>query len=220
MAILYENPLGGQGVCREVEFPVRIWGMDASGRPFIQTAHTVSVSPNRVRIAGLKHEVLAGEILGLGYENRKARFVVVLAEKTGTPDGGKIEMRPLEMPANFWRLNYNQVTVKRHTEERRNVPRFPCKGSISFRQEGESGSVAAAVADISLSGCYVELLTSLPVGSTVSALIRVDKFTVRCEAIVRTSHPGVGMGIEFQHMLDEDRTALQNMIDTLREGSR
>jgi len=96
--------------------------------------------------------------------------------------------------------------------ERRTTPRFKCQGSISIRQQQTRFPVGAAVTDISLNGCYVELLTTLPVGTKVDLLLQVAEITVHCAGEVVTSHPGVGMGIKFEQMSETDRGALENAI--------
>ena len=96
--------------------------------------------------------------------------------------------------------------------ERRTTPRFKCQGSISIRQQQTRFPVGAAVTDISLNGCYVELLTTLPVGTKVDLLLQVAEVTVHCAGEVVTSHPGVGMGIKFEQMSETDRGALENAI--------
>jgi hypothetical protein len=204
---------------QDVKLPIRIWGMDASGRPFMEQARTVSAGPLRACIAGLQHEVLAGEILGIGYQDRKARFSVVEVGQSGTPEAGNIEVRPLDLVQDFWKLDFGSPK-EQLSQERRGAPRYPCRGSIAFRQQDSSaGSMAASVTDISTSGCYVELLTTLPVGTVVSSLLHVEEFTIRCMAEVRTSHPGVGMGIMFQQMEEADRKTMEQLLARLAAAS-
>jgi hypothetical protein len=213
----HEGPAETRGQLRRIiELPVRVWGMDASGRPFMQTARTVNAGPLRACITGLRHEVLAGEIIGVGYEDRKGRFAVVSVGETGTAAAGRIEVRPLDLVQDFWKLDYGPVKDQR-PQERRGATRYPCRGSIAFRHgEGEGlgglNSAAAAITDISSSGCYVELLTTLKVGTLISALLHIDEFTLHCTAEVRTSHPGVGMGIMFLQMDEADQPKLQKLL--------
>ena len=76
--------------------------------------------------------------------------------------------------------------------------------------------LGAAVTDISLSGCYVELMSTLPVGTKVEMVIQVAGATVNCQATVRTAHPGVGMGMKFKQLSETDRGALETAIARLR----
>ncbi len=204
---------------RDIELPVRIWGMDASGRPFMQTARTVRAGPLRAYIAGVKHELLAGEIIGVGYQDRKGRFAVVSVGEGGTPEAGKIEVRPLDLVQDFWKLDFGPSQGKR-PNERRGAARFSCRGSISFRQgEGSRGSMSAPVTDISLTGCYVELLTTLRVGTIITALLHIEELTFGCTAEVRTSHPGVGMGIKFLQIDEAEQATLRQLVGRLAKRS-
>jgi hypothetical protein len=108
---------------------------------------------------------------------------------------------------------------QREAAERRAAPRCACKGSISIRQSETRFPLGAAVSDISLRGCYVELLTTLPVGTAVDLVLRVAEITVNCAAEVRTSHPGVGMGMEFVQMSETDRGALERAIAPLSSSA-
>jgi hypothetical protein len=49
----------------------------------------------------------------------------------------------------------------------------------------------------------------------VELLLRVAEITVNCAAKVRTSHPGVGMGMEFVQMSERDRGALEKALAQL-----
>jgi hypothetical protein len=200
----------------EVDMPVRVWGMTASGEPFLQSAHAVSAGPNRASIAGIEHEVAAGEIIGVEYRGFRGRFCVVWAGQAGTAEAGKIEIRPLDIVQNFWGIDFNQVSELQRFVERRAAPRYPCRGSISIRQPEGAGSISASVPDISLSGCYIELMEPFPVGTRLALLLNAESISIRFTAEVRTRHPGVGMGAKFEEMSESDRAALERLIAKLR----
>jgi hypothetical protein len=203
----------------EVHMQVNVWGMTASGEPFIQTAQVVDASPDRAAIAGIEYAVPAGETLGVEYEGRKGRFCVVWAGQAGTPEAGTIEIRPLDVVQNFWGIDFAKVDARYRFVERRAAPRYPCRGSISIRQPEGAGSVSAAVTDISLSGCYIELMQTYPVGTRLSSLLNVESILIRFTAEVRTSHPGVGMGMKFEEMSETDRAAVERLIAKLARAS-
>jgi hypothetical protein len=104
---------------------------------------------------------------------------------------------------------------QREPGERRTTPRCACKGSIQIRQAHTRFPLGASISDISMNGCYVELMTIFPVGTKVDLLIRVAEITVNCSAEVRTSHPGVGMGMVFVQMSETDRGALEKAVTRL-----
>ena len=103
--------------------------------------------------------------------------------------------------------------------ERRIAPRYRCSGSASIWQYGTNYAVSATVADISASGCYAELMTPMSVGTKVKLLISVQGLTIRTPAEVRTSHPGVGMGLQFQNVDESDRAILNQLIDQLSKAA-
>ena len=139
-------------------FASRCWicGMNGSGSPFFQQVHTVDVGLLGACIEGLAHQVVAGEVLGLEYRERKARFRVVWMGQSGTPDAGKVELSPLDKTQDFWGLHTSVDHEQREPAERRAAPRCVCKGSTQIRQPHTRFPLGASVSDISLSGCYVE----------------------------------------------------------------
>ena len=210
------NPRGNaQQVLRiEVHMQVRVWGMTATGAPFIQNAEAVDAGPYRALLVGLDYEVPVGEIIGVAYEGRKGRFSVVRAGEAGTAEAGKIEIRPLDMVEDFWGIDFKQVDGYQSVE-RRAAPRYQCRGSISMRPTDGGGRTSAAVTDVSLSGCYVEMMQTFPVGTKLSALLNVESISISFNAEIRTAHPGVGMGMKFEEMSTSDQAALERLIAKL-----
>jgi hypothetical protein len=203
------------GSRRAFRVPVRVWGVSRSGDAFFQQAHTVDVGLLGALLEGLAHEVAAGEVLGVEYGNSRARFTVVWVGQSGTSDVGKVELSPLDKTEDFWGLLSPVATEQPKPDERRLAKRYACKGSSSLRQPETPFPLGAAVTDISLNGCYVELMTTLPVGTKVDMVLQVAGMTVNCAATVRTSHPGVGMGMIFEPMSKTERGALERAIARL-----
>ena len=203
----------------EVHMQVTVWGMTASGAPFIQTAQVVNAGLERAAISGIEHVVPVGETLGVEYEGRRGRFCVVWSGQAGTAEAGRIEIRPLDVVQNFWGIDFEQADGQYRFVERRAAPRYPCRGSISIRQPEVPGSVSASVTDISLSGCYIELMETYAVGTRLTSLVNVESILIRFTAEVRTSHPGVGMGMKFEEMSESDRAALGRLIAKLAGAS-
>ena len=203
----------------EVHMQVCVWGMSASGVPFMQTAQAVNAGPERVSIAGIEHAVSVGETLGVEYQGRRGRFCVVWAGQADTAEAGEIEIRPLDVVQDFWGIDFAQLDERNRSGERRAAPRYPCRGSISMRQPEGAGSISAAVTDISSSGCYIELMEPYPVGTRLASLLNAESISIRFTAEVRTSHPGVGMGMKFEEMSETDRAALERLIAKLARAS-
>src|SRR5580698_2265506 len=86
--------------------------------------------------------------------------------------------------------------------ERRRFPRRTCilEGQIA----GDGYSANIRIADVSISGCYVEMLSPLPKGSAIEITLHLDEKMVRAKGDVVTSQVGFGMGIAFTWVAPED----------------
>jgi hypothetical protein len=67
--------------------------------------------------------------------------------------------------------------------------------------------------DISGNGCYVESILPLAVGTTLRVDFWMESEKISTSAVVRTSDPGVGMGIEFIGMTPDSKQRLQAHLD-------
>lgn len=222
----------------ERNFEVKVWGMDRHGKPFMQHAHTLDITHSGARLVGVEC-VNVGEIIGIQNGDRKARFKVVWVGRENTPKAGQVGVHCLEpeksifgpqpqtaaaepdffsaaAPASGFEPARSTRPVKKDVVAvRRKHPRYPCTGGVELRQQ-ESGPPAwGSLSDISLTGCYVETVSTLPVGSMVLFHLRTHNLEVRGRATVKTSHHAVGIGIAFLHLSQEDQQNLEFLIGTL-----
>jgi DNA-binding response OmpR family regulator len=72
------------------------------------------------------------------------------------------------------------------------------------------------LSDLSLGGCYVESESPFPEQSMVDLCLRTEDMAVHTEGMVRVTHPGFGMGVEFPSRTEEQRTQVENLINFLR----
>jgi len=70
--------------------------------------------------------------------------------------------------------------------------------------------------DLSLGGCYVETDAPFPERSLIDFCLRTKEHEVHADAMVRVTHPGHGMGVEFPSRTDEQRLQVENIINFLR----
>src|SRR5271166_2800910 len=70
--------------------------------------------------------------------------------------------------------------------------------------------------DLSLGGCYVETDSPFPEHSLVDLCLKTDEMAVHTEGMVRVTHPGKGMGVEFPCRTPEQRADVGNLISLLR----
>jgi PilZ domain len=99
--------------------------------------------------------------------------------------------------------------------ENRRYPRFKCEGNMELRTEGSTIRTWATFTDISITGCYVEMMTTFPVGTKLDMQLGMNGFLVDTEAIVRVNYPFLGMGIEFTALSDSARQQLEAMLASI-----
>lgn len=72
--------------------------------------------------------------------------------------------------------------------------------------------------DLSLGGCYVETDAPFPERALVDLCLRTEEMEVHTEGMVRVTHPGRGMGVEFPSRTAEQRAQVGNLISLLRSS--
>ncbi|MCU1271561.1 MAG: PilZ protein [Acidobacteriaceae bacterium] len=96
-------------------------------------------------------------------------------------------------------------------QDRRKHARFKIKVPIEFHPEG-SRRLRSATADLSLGGCYLEMMFTFPIGAVLELSLQVGH-TVHAKAIVVSRELQVGNGIQFIDMAPTDRDTIRNYID-------
>jgi hypothetical protein len=104
-------------------------------------------------------------------------------------------------------------------KERRKYPRTKTTIPIEFKPEGAAVASHAETADLSLSGCYVEMSFTLPVGSNLDVVLWVEDSRLATKAVVVTHHPQFGNGIKFLDMPKEDQDRLDHFLKSCESAS-
>lgn len=99
--------------------------------------------------------------------------------------------------------------------ERRQSPRLRCSGSAEFRTEASDVRIWGTVTDISLHGCYVEMNTTFPVGTTVDLVLKSFGIRIETPGTVRASYPFLGMGIRFEEIQPVQQLHLKDLLTAL-----
>jgi hypothetical protein len=225
----------------EVNVGVKVWGMDRSGKPFVQHARTVNANPLGARLVGIAC-VRVGEIIGIQHGEEKSRFKVVWVGRDNTPQAKQIGVHCLEPGKRLFHAEHLKFgvspaagrfsasapsleplslahSVRRTMAEipptRRKSTRYRCNGGIELRRNENASPIFASLSDISLEGCYIEASSTLPSGSEVLFLMRARDLQIRGRAVVKASDHAVGMGLEFLHLATEDLRKLEFLVGAL-----
>jgi hypothetical protein len=87
--------------------PVRVWGMDAQGLPFMQLAGVRNISHSGALIQGMRRRVLPGEVLDVQMGQEKAQFRVAWVGERGTGEEGEIGIESLPSEPFIWDMKVN-----------------------------------------------------------------------------------------------------------------
>lgn len=61
----------------EANLPVTVWGVDTRGERFLQQASAREISLSGALLSGIDAELRSGDVIGILYSGRKARYRVI-----------------------------------------------------------------------------------------------------------------------------------------------
>src|SRR5581483_4867250 len=218
-------PESGTSAAKVEGLPVRVWGMGSDGKPFSVTALASELSSHGARLDGINSIKSVGEIVGVQYQEQKARFRVVWIGPQGTPTD-QIGIRALEPEKCIWqqalpsalqqeRLIGFTVAGAQQRERRQHV-RYRIPGDVGFLAPGCERSTWGKLADLSLGGCYVEVAMPAPKNSKVELRLQARGLEFAVSGEVRTSVTGLGMGVEFTAFKGDARQRLEEILSQAR----
>jgi PilZ domain len=212
-----------------VSVPVVVHGANSRGAPFSMAAETYDISLSGACVKGLANLVEPGMKIQIQNQDQKAWYRVQWISKNGGPKGGCIGVRCLEQGKYIWGIPplewkadtfdpsvpppFTSPTVSSWSgPERRRFERHVCRIDAQVTLAGDPNAMAGKVADISLGGCYIEMFSPMAVGSAVKLILGSKESSLQISGKIRTSHPGIGMGVSFTGMGEEDFEKLQRVV--------
>jgi hypothetical protein len=186
--------------------PVTIWGTDARGVRFNEEVRTSRIALRAAEIE-TSYAIPIGAEIGLRYQDRETTFAVVDSVIL-RQDTYRVTLQNLDGPC-LWETELMILAPAETKAERRRSGRFGVLGqAMVFQLTGASGVMRPfKLTEITTHGCYIESRTPLPVGTEASLRLTLSNSTADAHGTVRTSHPGVGMGIEIQRFETPDDKA-------------
>lgn len=203
-----------------LDLKVRVWGMGASGQPFFQNANAQNVSATGACIYGIEPELKVGDVIGVQYEGKKARCKVIWVVNAGALKKTQVGVQLVADQECPWATVLpNDMKPEERTEQRQDNRRKFVRHKVSYplemRDERVNTPLRVNATDISGNGCYVETVMPLNVATALRVDFWIEEEKLSTTAVVRTRDPGVGMGIEFTGLPDEDRKRFQTHLDQL-----
>jgi PilZ domain len=83
-------------------------------------------------------------------------------------------------------------------QDRRRSPRYPFAGSIEMREGTSEDKRTARVKELSMSGCYVDMESPYPVGTSLAIKLFTENEFFEAQASVIYCQPELGMGLMFR----------------------
>jgi hypothetical protein len=78
---------------------------------------------------------------------------------------------------------------------------------------GNSVPNRCCLTDLSAGGCYLEVPLPFAQGASVDIVVRTYEMKLNLRGRVLTSHPGYGMGIEFDLHTEGEQASLKKLTD-------
>lgn len=215
-------PAAGAAPRATLDLRLRVWGMGADNQPFHQNANAQNVSVTGACICGLEHELKVGDVIGVQYENKKARCKVIWVMEAGGLKKVQVGVQLVadqecpwisQLPAEM-RADKPVISPDNRRQFQRHKISFP----LEFRDERVNTPMRVNATDISGNGCYVETVMPLAVGTMLKVDFWIDQERLSTTATVRTRDPGVGMGIEFTGLPDDSKKRFQAHLDKVDPG--
>src|ERR1700686_555363 len=205
-----------------MELRLRVWGMGANNQPFHQNATAQNVSRTGACIAGLEQELKVGDVIGVQYETKKARFKVIWVMEAGGLKKFQVGIQLTADQECPWLAQLPEevrsIPTPAFPNNRRRFQRHKISFPVELRDERVNTPMRVSATDISGNGCYVETVMPFPVSTLLRIDFWIDQERVSGSAEVRTRDAGVGMGIEFTGLKEELKRTLQSHLEKLDPG--
>jgi hypothetical protein len=98
------------------------------------------------------------------------------------------------------------------SQKTRRGPRYPCIAVAEIAHTESGGNFSCRVSELSLHGCYVDMLHTLPIGSEVAIRIFAESECFEANAKVIYAHPNLGMGLAFEKVSLKSQTLLRQWL--------
>ena len=205
-----------------VDLNLRVWGIAADASVFSQTARARNISIGGALLTGIEHDLKIGDTIGVRCGEQKARCKVVWTLNTKTVEGIRVGVQLLSKHECPWtamlpkREEGDSISSSRPRRwERHKIPVV-----IALHDEWAPVPTRITATDISASGCYVETILPAPIGTSLNADLWIGEEKITTRVLVRTSDPGVGMGIEFVGLKLEDQQRFQDHLKAVNPWVR
>jgi PilZ domain len=103
-------------------------------------------------------------------------------------------------------------------QEKRRTPRIPFVAVAELAETESGANVTGQVSELSAYGCYVEILNTFPIDTTVTIKIFAEAECFEAKAKVIYAHPNFGIGLVFQELSLQNGNLLRQWLLKSTQG--
>jgi len=196
---------------------VRVLGMSADNRPFNESVQTLNISRRGVVLTGVQSQLKVGEIVGLRYGEKRARYRVAWVQRPDPSQAAQVGLETVEEEKSIWDFDL-PPSVEHYTPPRK-YPRFRLDLPLELFVEGSPLPTRATTLDVGLGGCYARTQTPPRVGVSLRIVLWLGQGRLTVQGRVVFSDPGLGVGIVFKTLSEESRELLQTFLERPAQGA-
>lgn len=195
---------------------VRILGMSADNRPFNESVQTLNISRRGVVLTGVQCQLKVGEVVGLRYGEKKARYRVTWVRRTDPSQPAEVGLETVEEGKQFWDFDLPAPAVEQYVPPRK-YPRYQLDIPVELFVDESPQPIRATTLDVGLGGCYARTQNPPRVGIGLKIALWLGQRRLTVPGRVVFSDPGLGVGIVFGTMSAESRELLQSFLENPAE---
>lgn len=98
-------------------------------------------------------------------------------------------------------------------QEKRRVPRYTFIASAELIEEKSDVRIASRVSELSLYGCYLDMMNPFPVGTLVLVKISAGEAFFQAKSKIIYSQPNMGAGVAFLETEPNYQPVLDRWLD-------
>ena len=98
-------------------------------------------------------------------------------------------------------------------QEKRRSPRYSFVASAELIEERADVRIASRVSELSLHGCYLDMMNPFPTGTMVLVKISAGDGFFEAKSKIIYSQPNMGAGVAFLHVEPNSQSALERWLD-------
>jgi hypothetical protein len=113
------------------------------------------------------------------------------------------------------RVIYSEAAI--NYQEKRRSPRYSFIASAELIEERADVRIASRVSELSLHGCYLDMMNPFPTGTMVLVKISAGEAFFEAKSKIVYSQPNMGAGVGFLEVKPDSQVVLERWLDEAKK---